>query len=103
MAVNVLCKNCLQAPHEGYEDAIVVLKLKLANFEISWVTKSCPEQQFFGIDKGTHMLLIHVYREAWDSIPKDSSPSLSTSMDSGAFHQLDTFYYALNVNDQGTL
>nr|GEY48006.1 hypothetical protein [Tanacetum cinerariifolium] len=62
----------LQAPTEGYEDAIIIPKITANNFELKHdhfndLLRACPHHGFFEL------------------------------------HQLDTFYNALNVNDQDSL
>ncbi|GKB58511.1 reverse transcriptase domain-containing protein [Tanacetum coccineum] len=72
MADNRTMAELLQAPIEGYEDAIVVPEIAAANIEIRdgllTLVQACPHHGF------------------------------STEL-----HQLDTFYNALNVNDQDSL
>nr|GEY91625.1 reverse transcriptase domain-containing protein [Tanacetum cinerariifolium] len=63
MADNRYMAQLLQAPTEGYEDAIVIPEITANNFEL----KECPHHGF------------------------------------SELHQLDTFYNALNVNDQDSL
>nr|GEX95530.1 reverse transcriptase domain-containing protein [Tanacetum cinerariifolium] len=75
MADNRTMTELLQAPTEGYEDAIVIPKIATNNFELkheAWdrfndLLRACPHHVFFEL------------------------------------HQLDTFYKALNVNDQDSL
>nr|GFC52352.1 hypothetical protein [Tanacetum cinerariifolium] len=64
----------LQAPTEGYEDAIVILEITANNFEL---------------------------KHAWERF----NDLLRACLHHGFFelHQLDTFYNALNVNDQDSL
>ncbi|GJR20312.1 reverse transcriptase domain-containing protein [Tanacetum coccineum] len=52
----------LEAPTEGYEDAIVVLEINANNFEIKHgLLNLVQNKQFFGHDKETHMLNIHFF------------------------------------------
>nr|GEU76133.1 reverse transcriptase domain-containing protein [Tanacetum cinerariifolium] len=74
MADNRTMAQLLQAPTDGYEDAIVIPKLAATNFELkhAWdhfndLLRACPHHGFFEL------------------------------------HQFDTFYNALNVNDQDSL
>nr|GEW90567.1 reverse transcriptase domain-containing protein [Tanacetum cinerariifolium] len=74
MADNRTMAELLQAPTEGYEDAIVILEIATNNFELmhAWdpfndLLRACPHHGFFEL------------------------------------HQLDTFYNALNVNDHDSL
>ncbi|GKA15569.1 reverse transcriptase domain-containing protein [Tanacetum coccineum] len=68
----------LEAPTVGYEDAIVVPEITADNFESSTFAIPCSNKAIFGHDK------------------KD--PLCSHQL-----HQLDTFYNALNSNDQDSL
>nr|GEW45040.1 reverse transcriptase domain-containing protein [Tanacetum cinerariifolium] len=74
MADNRTMAELLQAPTEGYEDAIVIPEITTNNFELkhAWecfndLLRACPHHRF------------------------------------SELHQLDTFYNALNVNDQDSL
>nr|GFB73084.1 reverse transcriptase domain-containing protein [Tanacetum cinerariifolium] len=74
MADNRTMAELLQAPTEGYEDAIVIPEITTNNFELkhTWehfndLLRACPHHGFFEL------------------------------------HQLDTFYNALNINDQDSL
>ncbi|GJX25437.1 reverse transcriptase domain-containing protein [Tanacetum coccineum] len=55
MADNRTMAELLQAPTEGYEDAIVVPEIEAANLRSKCGANSCPEQAVFGHDKRTHM------------------------------------------------
>nr|GFD11496.1 reverse transcriptase domain-containing protein [Tanacetum cinerariifolium] len=80
----------LQAPTEGYEDAIVVPAITAENFELKHgLLTLVQNKQFFGHDKEdpyAHDLL--------RACPHHGFPEL---------HQLDTFYNALNSKDQDSL
>nr|GEY35380.1 reverse transcriptase domain-containing protein [Tanacetum cinerariifolium] len=74
----------LQAPTEGYEDAIVVPAITADNFELK------------------HGLLTLVQNnEAWDRIKDFLRACLHYGF--SELHQLDTFYNALNSKDQDSL
>ncbi|GJR75381.1 reverse transcriptase domain-containing protein [Tanacetum coccineum] len=152
MADNRTMAELLQAPTEGYEDAIVVPEIEAANFEIKhglltlvqksvlrtmtkrttlptsgaariWLEKEPPRSiqtwddlvakfinQFFPPSKTTNLRneitnfkqrFDESFSEAWDRF-KDllrACPHHGFS----ELHQLDTFYNALNVNDQDSL
>ncbi|GJZ89232.1 reverse transcriptase domain-containing protein [Tanacetum coccineum] len=154
MADNRTMAELLQAPTEGYEDAIVVPEIAAANFEIKhglltlsrtinssdmdkeetqiptsgaylriWLEKEPPRSiqtwddlvakfinQFFPPSKTTNLRneitnfkqrFDESFSEAWDRF-KDllrACPHHGFS----ELHQLDTFYNALNVNDQDSL
>ncbi|GJV31775.1 reverse transcriptase domain-containing protein [Tanacetum coccineum] len=78
MADNRTMAELLQAPTEGYEDAIVIPEIN-ANFELKHdLINLVQNKQFFGHDK--------------------EDPHAHIQL-----HQLDTFYNALNANDQDSL
>ncbi|GJZ06468.1 reverse transcriptase domain-containing protein [Tanacetum coccineum] len=117
----------LQPPTEGYEDAIVVPAITAENFELKhariWLEKEPPRSiltwddlvskfinQFFPPSKTTNLRnkitnfqqrFDESFSEAWDRF-KDllrACPHHGFS----ELHQLDTFYNALNYNDQDSL
>ncbi|GJV16217.1 reverse transcriptase domain-containing protein [Tanacetum coccineum] len=141
VADNRTMAELLQAPTEGYEDAIVVPEIEAANFEIKhglltlvqktrssflpreYAEKEPPRSiqtwddlvakfinQFFPPSKTTNLRneitnfkqrFDESFSEAWDRF-KDllrACPHHGFS----ELHQLDTFYNALNVNDQDSL
>ncbi|GJZ17129.1 hypothetical protein Tco_0553252 [Tanacetum coccineum] len=87
MADNRTMAQLLEAPTEGYEDAIVVPEITTDNFELK------------------HGLLTlrfdETFYEAWDRFNDllRACPHHGFS----ELHQLDTFYNALNSNDQDSL
>ncbi|GJX80293.1 reverse transcriptase domain-containing protein [Tanacetum coccineum] len=98
MADNRTMAELLQAPTEGYEDAIVVPEIEAANFEIKHgLLTLVQNKQFFGNDKEdphAHIRLGNDSRSSSRACPHHGFSEL---------HQLDTFYNALNVNDQDSL
>nr|GEW04051.1 reverse transcriptase domain-containing protein [Tanacetum cinerariifolium] len=106
----------LQAPTEGYEDAIVVLAITTDNFELKHGLHTLVQnKQFFGHDKEDPHAHVRYFNkitstlkfpnilntEAWDRF-KDllrACPHHGFS----ELHQLDTFYSALNSKDQDSL
>nr|GEX27785.1 hypothetical protein [Tanacetum cinerariifolium] len=141
MADNRTMDQMLQAPIEGYEDAIIVPPINANNFELKqtlinlvqsnqftgeariWLDKEPPRSiltwedlvskfinQFFPPSKTTYLRneIINflqkpneTFNEAWERF-KDllrQCPHHSFS----ELHQLDTFYNALNPNDQDAL
>nr|GEU71445.1 reverse transcriptase domain-containing protein [Tanacetum cinerariifolium] len=106
MADNRTMAQMLQAPIEGYKDAIVVPPINANNFELKH-----PE-----VSNTTIKLLLFPFSlegEARIWLDKEPSHSILTWEDllskqcphHGFFelHQLDTFYNALNPNDQDAL
>ncbi|GJU11864.1 reverse transcriptase domain-containing protein [Tanacetum coccineum] len=128
MADNRIMAQLLQAPTEGYEDAIVIPEIN-ANFELKhgsariWLKKEPPRSiltwddlaskfinQFFPPSKMTNLLneitrfqqrFNESFYEAWDRFNDllRACPHHGFS----ELHQLDTFYNALNANDQDSL
>nr|GEY38891.1 hypothetical protein [Tanacetum cinerariifolium] len=120
MADNQTMAELLQAPTEGYEDAIVIPKIAANNFELKHgLINLVQNKQFFGHDKEDPHAHIRYFNkitstmrvpnqrfdesfyEAWDrfndllrACPRHGFSEL---------HQLETFYNALNVNDQDSL
>nr|GFA19047.1 hypothetical protein [Tanacetum cinerariifolium]GFA19068.1 hypothetical protein [Tanacetum cinerariifolium] len=110
----------LQAPTEGYEDAIVIPEIAANSFELKHgLINLVQNKQFFGHDKeDTHAHIRYFnkitstmkvpnqrfdesFYEAWDRYNDllRACPHHGFS----ELHQLDTFYNALNVNDQDSL
>ncbi|GJY37848.1 hypothetical protein Tco_0424212 [Tanacetum coccineum] len=96
MADNRTMAQLLQAPTEGYEDAIVIPEIN-ANFELKHgLINLVQNKQFFGHDK----------EDPHAHIPWDRFNDLLRACPHHGFselHQLDTFYNALNANDQDSL
>nr|GFB23648.1 reverse transcriptase domain-containing protein [Tanacetum cinerariifolium]GFB23714.1 reverse transcriptase domain-containing protein [Tanacetum cinerariifolium] len=120
IADNQTTAELLQAPTEGYEDAIVIPKIAANNFRLKHgLINLVQNKQFFGHDKEdphtqiryfnkiTSMMRVPNQRfdesfyEAWDRF----NDMLRACPHHGfsELHQLDTFYNSLNVNDQDSL
>nr|GEU99438.1 transposon Ty3-I Gag-Pol polyprotein [Tanacetum cinerariifolium] len=111
MADNPTMTELLQAPTEGYEDAIVIPKIAANNFELKHgLINLVQNKQFFRLDKEDPHAHIHYFNKitstmrvpnAWDRFNDllRACPHHGFS----ELHQLDTFYNALNVNDQDSL
>nr|GEV14230.1 reverse transcriptase domain-containing protein [Tanacetum cinerariifolium] len=106
MADNRTMAELLQAPTEGYKDAIVIPEIAANNFEL----KHSLINLFFPPSKTTNLRneitrfqqrFDESFYEAWDRFNDllRACPHHGFS----ALHQLDTFYNALNVNDQDSL
>nr|GEV12533.1 reverse transcriptase domain-containing protein [Tanacetum cinerariifolium] len=97
MADNRTIAELLQAPTEGYEDAIVIPEIAANNFELKHdLINLVQNKQFFRHDK----------EDPHAHIPWDHFNDLLRACPHHGFselHQLDTFYNALNVNDQDSL
>nr|GFC60095.1 reverse transcriptase domain-containing protein [Tanacetum cinerariifolium] len=103
----------LQAPTDGYEDAIVILEIAATNFELKHGLDDLVSKfinQFFPPSKTTNLRneitrfqqrFDESFSEAWDHFNDllRACPHHGFSK----LHQLDTFYNALNVNDQDSL
>nr|GEZ29221.1 hypothetical protein [Tanacetum cinerariifolium] len=101
MADNRTMAQLLQAPTVGYEDAIVIPEIAATNFELS---------MFFPPSKTTNLRNeITRFQQRFDesfSEALDRFNDLLRACPHHGFselHQLDTFYNALNVNDQDSL
>nr|GEX05219.1 hypothetical protein [Tanacetum cinerariifolium] len=127
MVDNRTMAELLQAPTEGYEDAIVILEITANNFELKhariWLEKEAPRSiqtwddlvskfinQFFPPLKTTNLRneitrfqqrFDESFYEAWERFNDllRACPHHGFS----ELHQLDTFYNALNINDQDSL
>nr|GEZ11516.1 hypothetical protein [Tanacetum cinerariifolium] len=120
MADNRTMAELLEAPTEGYEDAIVILEIAANNFELKHgLINLIQNKQFFRHDKEDPHAHIRYFNkitstmrvpnqrfnesfyEAWDHFNDllRACPHHGFS----ELHQLDTFYNALNVNDQDSL
>nr|GFC49243.1 hypothetical protein [Tanacetum cinerariifolium] len=120
MADNRTMAQLLQAPTMGYEDAIVIPEIAATNFELKHgLINLVQTKQFFGHDKEdshAHIRYLNTitstmrvpnqrfdesFSEAWDRFNDllRACPHHGFS----ELHQLDTFYNALNVNDQDSL
>nr|GFA59134.1 hypothetical protein [Tanacetum cinerariifolium] len=117
IANNQTMAEFLQAPTEGYEDAIVILEIAANNFELKHdIINLVQNKQFFGHDKEdphAHICYFNKitstmrqrfdesFYEAWDRF----NDLLGACPHHGFFelHQLNTFYNALNVNDHDSL
>ncbi|GJZ06727.1 hypothetical protein Tco_0540520 [Tanacetum coccineum] len=108
MADNRTMAQLLEAPTEGYEDAIVVLEITANNFEIRHgLLNLVQNKQFFGHDKEDPHAHIRYFKQDhfYDEVPDRPSTSVKACPHHGfsELHQLDTFYNALNSNDQDLL
>ncbi|GJV18463.1 reverse transcriptase domain-containing protein [Tanacetum coccineum] len=84
-----------RSTHRGYEDAIVVPEITTNNFEIKHgLLNLVQNKQFFGHDKEDPHAHIRYFNKITSTIEDPKRPKL---------HQLDTFYNALNSNDQDSL
>ncbi|GKA17284.1 hypothetical protein Tco_0697121 [Tanacetum coccineum] len=119
----------LEAPTVGYEDAIVVPKITADNFELKHgLLTLVQNKQFFGHDKEDPHAHIRYFNKITSTMKFPNVPSTSVklmlfpfSLEGAAriwlekepprsiltwddlLHQLDTFYNALNSNDQDSL
>ncbi|GKE67848.1 hypothetical protein Tco_1522009, partial [Tanacetum coccineum] len=103
MADNRTMAEMLQEPTEGYEDAIVVPTITADNFELKHSLLTLVQnKQFFGHGKDLGVRVFNEsFYEAWDRFNDllRACPHHGFS----ELHQLDTFYNALNSNDQDSL
>nr|GFB96303.1 hypothetical protein [Tanacetum cinerariifolium] len=129
MVDNRTMTQMLQAPIEGYEDAIVVPPINANNFELKQTlinlvqSNQFTERQdphnhlrFFNkvtstfrhpeVPNTTIKLLLFSFSlegEAWTWLDKEPPHSILTQCHQHGFSELHTFYNALNPNDQDAL
>ncbi|GJR92816.1 hypothetical protein Tco_0264990 [Tanacetum coccineum] len=103
MADNRTMAELLQAPTEGYEDAIVIPKIN-ANFELKHgLINLVQNKQFFGHDKEDPHAHIRYFNKITSTMRFSDVPSTSIKLMLFPFSLEDTFYNALNANDQDSL
>nr|GEU75590.1 reverse transcriptase domain-containing protein [Tanacetum cinerariifolium] len=99
----------LQAPTEGYEDAIVVPAITADNFELKHgLLTLVQNKQFFGHDKEDMHAHVCYFNKITSTLKFLNVPNTSIKLMLFPFsleelHQLDTFYNALNSKDQDSL
>nr|GEZ91869.1 hypothetical protein [Tanacetum cinerariifolium] len=127
MADNRTMAQMLQAPIEGYEDAIVVPQINTNNFELKQTLINLVQSNQFTKRQDPHnhlrffnkvtstfrhlevpnttikLLLFPFSLEGEARIWLDKEPPRSILTWEDLVHQLDTFYNALNPNDQDAL
>ncbi|GJR49201.1 reverse transcriptase domain-containing protein [Tanacetum coccineum] len=93
----------LEAPTVGYEDAIVVPEITADNFELKHgLLTLVQNKQFFGHDKEDPHAHIRYFNKITSTMKFSNVPTCPHHGFS-ELHQLDTFYNALNSNDQDSL
>ncbi|GJZ37849.1 hypothetical protein Tco_0584040 [Tanacetum coccineum] len=103
MADNRTMAQLLQAPTEGYEDAIVIPEIN-ANFELKHgLINLVQNKQFFGHDKEDPHAHIHYFNKITSTMRFPDIPSTSIKLMLFPFSLEDMFYNALNANDQDSL
>nr|GEX09509.1 reverse transcriptase domain-containing protein [Tanacetum cinerariifolium] len=135
MAENQTMTQLLQAPTDGYEDAIVIPEIATTNFELKHgLINLIQNKQFFGHEKEdphAHLRYFNKITSTMRFFPPSKTTNLrneimrfqqrfdelfSKAWDRfndllracphhgfSELHQLDTFYNALNINDQDSL
>ncbi|GKC02482.1 reverse transcriptase domain-containing protein [Tanacetum coccineum] len=101
----------LEAPTLGYEDAIVVPEITADNFELKHgLLTLIQNKQFFGHDKEDPHAHIRYFNKITSTIKFPNVPNRFNDLlracphhGFSELHQLDTFYNALNSNDQDSL
>ncbi|GKA26434.1 hypothetical protein Tco_0712543 [Tanacetum coccineum] len=103
MADNRTMAQLLQAPTEGYEDAIIIPEIN-ANFELKHgLINLVPNKQFFGHDKEDPHAHIRYFSKITSTMRFPDIPSTSIKLMRFPFSLEDTFYNALNANEQDSL
>ncbi|GKC72011.1 hypothetical protein Tco_1117894 [Tanacetum coccineum] len=97
----------LQAPTEGYEDTIVVPAITADNFELKHGLLTLVQNKpFCGLDKEDPHAHIRYFNKITSTEAWDRFKDLLRACQHHGFsklHQIDTFYNALNSNDQDSL
>nr|GEY64796.1 hypothetical protein [Tanacetum cinerariifolium] len=99
----------LQAPTEGYEDAIVVPAITTDNFELKHgLLTLVQNKQLLGHDKEDPHAHVRYFNKITSTLKFLNVPNTSIKLMLFPFsleelHQLDTFYNALNSKDQDSL
>nr|GEZ45269.1 reverse transcriptase domain-containing protein [Tanacetum cinerariifolium] len=101
MADNQTMAKLLQVPTEGYEDAIVILEIAANNFKLKHVFPPSKTTNLHNEITRFQQRFDESFDEAWDRFNDllRACPHHGFS----ELHQLDTFYNALNINDQDSL
>nr|GEZ25100.1 reverse transcriptase domain-containing protein [Tanacetum cinerariifolium] len=107
MADNRTMAQMLQAPIEGYEDAIVVPPINANNFELKQTLINLVQSnQFTGRqDPHSHLRFVNKVTSTFrhPEVPNMTVKLLLFPFSLEELHQLDTFHKALNPNDQDAL
>nr|GFA18164.1 reverse transcriptase domain-containing protein [Tanacetum cinerariifolium] len=117
MAENQTMAQLLQAPTDGYEDAIVIPEIAATNFELKHgLINLVQNKQFFRHEKEDPHAHLRYFNKITSTMRQRFDESFSEAWDRfndllracphhgfSELHQLDTFYNALNVNDQDSL
>nr|GEY12312.1 reverse transcriptase domain-containing protein [Tanacetum cinerariifolium] len=98
MADNRTMAQMLQAPIEGYEDATVVPQINANNFELTQTLINLVQSNQFTRRQDPHNHL-RFFNKVTSTFRHPECPHHGFSK----LHQLDTFYNALNPNDQDAL
>ncbi|GKE17207.1 hypothetical protein Tco_1424784, partial [Tanacetum coccineum] len=103
MADNQTMAQLLQALTEGYEDAIIIPEIN-ANFELKHgLINLVQNKQFFRHDKEDPHAHICYFNKITSTMRFPDIPSTSIKLMLFSFSLEDTFYNALNANDQDSL
>nr|GFA55344.1 reverse transcriptase domain-containing protein [Tanacetum cinerariifolium] len=97
----------LQAPIEGYEDAIIVPPINANNFELKQTLINLVQSNQFTErqDPYNHLRFFNKVTSTFrhPEVPNTTVKLLQFPFSLEELHQLDTFYNALNPNDQDAL
>nr|GEZ15917.1 reverse transcriptase domain-containing protein [Tanacetum cinerariifolium] len=106
MAENQTMAQLLQAPTDGYEDAIVIPEIAANNFELKHgLINLVQNRQFFRHEKEDPHAHLRYFNKITYTMRDRFNDLLRACPHHGfsELHQLDTLYNALNVNDQDSL
>ncbi|GJT04262.1 hypothetical protein Tco_0838724, partial [Tanacetum coccineum] len=103
MVDNWTMEELLQAPTEGYEDAIVIPEIN-ANFELKHgLINLVQNKQFFGHDKEDPHAHIRYINKITSTMRFPNVPSTSIKLMLFLFSLEDTFLQCIDANDQDSL
>ncbi|GJT63057.1 hypothetical protein Tco_1006590 [Tanacetum coccineum] len=100
MADNRTMAQMLQAPIEGYEDAIVVPPINANNFELKQPLINLVQSNKFTGEQDPQQFTFDTVKPRW---VRQMTPPRQFHLGRPELHQLDTFYNSLNSNDQDAL
>nr|GFD27395.1 reverse transcriptase domain-containing protein [Tanacetum cinerariifolium] len=98
MEDNRTMAQMLQAPIEGYEDAIIVPQINANDFELKQTLINLVQSNQFTERQDPHNHL-RSFNKVTSTVRHPECPHHGVS----ELHQLDTFYNTLNPNDQDAL
>ncbi|GJT63245.1 hypothetical protein Tco_1006778 [Tanacetum coccineum] len=108
MADNRTMAQMLQAPIEGYKDAIVVPPINANNFELKQTLINLVQSKSILRKNKKTSIIISIFNKVTSTFRHPEVPNTSIKLLlclslSKELHQIDTFYNSLNTNDLDAL